>query len=87
MKGVPVDVEPVGLPFWYLDAACKGLAEQGDDPWFDLAPGAEQVAKQVCGRCPVASPCLDYALRHRLGYGIWGGTNPQERLELRRKAA
>ncbi len=30
-------------------------------------------AKRVCQSCPVRTPCLDFALRHGLGFGIWGG--------------
>ncbi|SFK91978.1 WhiB family transcriptional regulator, redox-sensing transcriptional regulator [Streptosporangium canum] len=44
-----------------------------------------EVAKGVCGRCPIASACLRYALDNpeRASDGIWGGTTPRERRALR----
>jgi len=40
-------------------------------------------AKRVCQSCPVQTPCLDFALRHGLGFGIWGGVTGEERRVLR----
>lgn len=39
-------------------------------------------AKAFCGRCPVASQCLAYALGNEK-YGLWGGLTPEERDEVR----
>ncbi|HSR45476.1 MAG TPA: WhiB family transcriptional regulator [Acidimicrobiia bacterium] len=37
-------------------------------------------AKAICQVCPVTSDCLDYAVRIREPYGIWGGlTEPDRR--------
>jgi WhiB family redox-sensing transcriptional regulator len=35
--------------------------------------------------CPVAEPCLEYALETNQRAGIWGGTTEEERKSLRRK--
>lgn len=45
-------------------------------------------AKQVCDLCSpdTATACLDYAQRHRIKEGVWGGFSEQERKALRRKA-
>lgn len=45
----------------------------------------EAKAKAVCQRCPVRGPCLDYALRNSIRYGIWGGLNQEERARERRR--
>jgi WhiB family redox-sensing transcriptional regulator len=36
----------------------------------------------VCHTCPVRRECLDFALRIREPYGIWGGLNEIERRDL-----
>jgi hypothetical protein len=38
----------------------------------------EEIAKSMCGRCPVRVRCRDYALSTRVS-GIWGGTTEAER--------
>jgi hypothetical protein len=38
-----------------------------------------QLAKKLCGSCPVQLLCLEYALEARERHGIWGGTLPKER--------
>jgi WhiB family redox-sensing transcriptional regulator len=30
-------------------------------------------AKAICGKCPLAEPCLEGALRRREPWGVWGG--------------
>jgi len=42
----------------------------------------ERAAKRVCAACPVRQECLDYALRVREPFGIWGGLNETERRRL-----
>jgi WhiB family redox-sensing transcriptional regulator len=45
-------------------------------------------AKAVCKRCPVQLECLNYALTEfsrSSDWGVWGGTDPFERRQLRRK--
>jgi hypothetical protein len=39
---------------------------------------AEDIAKSICGKCPVRVVCRDYALSTRVT-GIWGGTTEAER--------
>jgi len=40
---------------------------------------AEDIAKSICGKCPVRVVCRDYALSTRVT-GIWGGTTEAERV-------
>lgn len=51
-------------------------------------------AKEICASCPLIHECLEEALtakvRNADGHesfviGIWGGTTPEERKEIRRK--
>jgi len=39
-------------------------------------------ARAICRVCPVQNDCLDYAMRIREPYGIWGGFTETERREL-----
>jgi hypothetical protein len=44
---------------------------------------AENIAKQLCASCPLKALCASYAVLAQEDYGIWGGTNPRERREIR----
>ncbi|WP_405149903.1 WhiB family transcriptional regulator [Sphaerisporangium sp. NBC_01403] len=71
---------------WLRRAACRGEDPELFFPISAKGPGHMQHerAKAVCRRCPVRTPCLDYAVTSREEHGIWGGTDPDER---RAKAA
>lgn len=34
---------------------------------------AEAVAKAICASCAVRNECGDFALLHKIKYGVWGG--------------
>lgn len=44
-----------------------------------------QAAQRVCADCPVADPCLEYALANRIDHGIWGGRSERERRRILRR--
>lgn len=44
----------------------------------------EELAKEICGWCPVRAECLTEALREPGQYGVWGGLGPDERTAQRR---
>jgi WhiB family transcriptional regulator, redox-sensing transcriptional regulator len=71
---------------WQLRGACRGLdSATFFHPENERGPSRirrEQLAKQVCARCPVAEACLNWALRTREPYGVWGGKSTEERGEL-----
>jgi WhiB family redox-sensing transcriptional regulator len=69
---------------WMTSAACHGL-----DPelFFSAAARDGRAARAACVRCPVRRPCLAYALADPALTGIWAGTTPLERAELRRSSA
>jgi WhiB family redox-sensing transcriptional regulator len=79
---------PRGLVLPSLPGAlCKGA-----DPgvWFPSATGwlavrADAAAKAVCAACPARVACLEWALEAGETEGVWGGTTPGERAEIRRE--
>jgi len=42
-------------------------------------------ARAVCARCPVQEECLEYALKHNIEFGVWGGMSRKEREQIARK--
>ncbi|HEY1826569.1 MAG TPA: WhiB family transcriptional regulator [Acidimicrobiales bacterium] len=39
----------------------------------------------MCAECPVASPCLEYALENHIDHGVWGGASERERRRILRR--
>ena len=64
---------------WRERAACCGTAL---DLFYPERGQSAGPARQVCARCPVRQPCLDYALSNRISSGIWGGLTERERRPL-----
>jgi len=74
---------------WELEAAIEAEGgvtpcQNAPDMFFETD---EPDAKQLCGMCPVAAVCLDYALEAREPFGVWGGTSPGDRKKLLRRVA
>ena len=65
---------------WRERAACRGADL---DLFFPGRGEPADPARRVCARCPVREPCLDYALRHGITHGIWGGLTERDRRALR----
>jgi WhiB family transcriptional regulator, redox-sensing transcriptional regulator len=61
---------------WRELAACR---DTDLDVFFPESGESAEPARQVCARCPVRQPCLDYAISNRIAYGIWGGLTGRER--------
>lgn len=69
---------------WRQDAACQSLP----DTMFFLAGddfAGMKRAKSVCEQCPVKDECLEFAIVTNQSLGIWGGTTPNERRQIRRR--
>ena len=64
---------------WADHAACAGSDWQVFFPSTDGPTRSVTAAKRVCARCPVWGECLDYAIRHKMDYGVWGGAAPKMR--------
>ncbi len=62
---------------WKEVGACRDLE---NDLFFN--PATETLAKRICKECPVRRACLTYAVE-RMEKGVWGGTNSDERQQLR----
>lgn len=71
-------------PDWMVDALCP---EVDADLFFPEAGGTARAAKAVCRRCEVQSDCLEYALAHNIGPGVWGGATERERDRIRAERA
>ena len=65
---------------WRYRAACPGA---NLDMFFPGRGESAEPARRVCAVCPVREPCLDYALRHEITHGIWGGLAERDRCALR----
>jgi WhiB family redox-sensing transcriptional regulator len=77
---------------WQDKAACRGPQSSLFFPPTTSERKEERLrrearAKSVCGPCPVAKQCLEYALEIEEIHGIWGGLNEAERKELLLKRA
>jgi WhiB family redox-sensing transcriptional regulator len=74
---------------WRDGATCRHHDPELFFPEGTAGPAKREAdrAKQVCQSCPVRRPCLDFALRHGLAFGIWGGTTGEERRAMRRAVA
>lgn len=70
-------------PLWTEHAVCVS----NPDDFFPGKNESSTPAKDVCRRCPVALPCLRYALDNEEPHGIWGATTPDERKRLKAGAA
>ena len=71
---------------WRDDAACLSFPEPevffatGESGSGDIAR-----AKQICSECPVRFESLLYAVETAQTYGVWGGTDADERRLIRRR--
>jgi len=67
----PLDVRVEGV-----DVASKSpLPCRNFDPdlWFAEAPAELELAKALCGECPVRAECLAGAVERAEPWGVWGG--------------
>jgi WhiB family transcriptional regulator, redox-sensing transcriptional regulator len=74
-----------GRTNWRDEAACRSTDPELFFPVGNGSPALRQIgrAKQVCARCPVRTPCLEWALETGQQAGVWGGTSEDERRVLR----
>lgn len=68
---------------WMDNAAC---AEVGTDLFFPTKEdrASSKLARTICASCPVATQCLDYAVRTGINHGIFGGVTESARAKTRR---
>ena len=72
---------------WQLRGACRGLSGElffnPDNERGRLKRTREAKAKAICATCPVTRQCLNWALSIAEPYGVWGGTTPADRDDIR----
>ena len=66
-------------PAWHTEAACRHTKP---DVFFPERGADGTTARTICARCPVVDRCLLDGLDER--HGVWGGTSPADRKDLRR---
>jgi WhiB family transcriptional regulator, redox-sensing transcriptional regulator len=78
---------PDGSTGWRDQAACRDTDPELFFPVGTAGPALVQIgrAKQVCARCPVRVPCLEWALGTGQEAGVWGGTSEDERRAVRQR--
>lgn len=84
-KQVDMLARIIERPPWQERAACKGpQSELFFQPINyrerkDERIAREARAKAICATCVVRQECLNFALKNKEKYGIWGGTTEEER--------
>jgi WhiB family redox-sensing transcriptional regulator len=67
---------------WITRASC---AREDTGIFFPPADSPATEARRICAGCPVRRLCLSYALAAGEEHGIWGGLDPRERKNLKRR--
>lgn len=73
---------------WRERAACRGASnpdDGGPDFFNESRDNVHRVVSTWCVPCPVREACLEYALRRKERYGIWGGLSGRARRAARRR--
>lgn len=66
---------------WMVKGRC---AHMSPSLFFPSDGVGVEVARKICGDCPVRTPCLEYALAQRIDHGVWGGTSERQRRRILR---
>jgi WhiB family redox-sensing transcriptional regulator len=64
---------------WMARGKC---AELPPSTFFPSDGAGVEVARRICGDCPVKSECLEHALLYRIDHGVWGGCSERERRRI-----
>ena len=67
---------------WMAEGSCR---EVSPATFFPSDGVGVETARKICATCPMKSPCLEYALRHRIDHGVWGGASERERRRILRR--
>lgn len=62
---------------WQDRALCAQV--EAGDVFFPERGESPRAAKQICALCEVREDCLDYALKHDIHFGVYGGLTDLER--------
>ena len=69
---------------WRKDAICNKTKSIN---WFSEEKEEIKMAKEACKKCPVADKCLEFAVRNKERFGVWGGFTTRERNKITRHVA
>jgi WhiB family transcriptional regulator, redox-sensing transcriptional regulator len=67
---------------WMLQGSCRGSQTRA---FFPSDGSGVESAQRICRTCPVREECLEYALRHHIDQGVWGGASERERRRIIRR--
>src|SRR3954463_1890858 len=85
--GVPARAEWLALAGSLAEAGAVPCQVGDPTAWWPergrLHAASARDALAACQQCPAAEPCLTYALAADARFGIWGGTTPHQRREIR----
>lgn len=71
---------------WRSGASCLEYDPELFFPAGSIGSSAQIAeAKSICAQCPVQVECLSYAIASAQRFGIWGGTDEEERRLMRRR--
>jgi hypothetical protein len=77
------------MSLWFPD-----FVDAGGDDVFDDGTVYESYgdttdfyaeAREICNTCPMKDACLEYAMEHRIRFGMFGGQTPIERRRVERR--
>jgi WhiB family redox-sensing transcriptional regulator len=68
---------------WVEDAPCKGVDTDVFFPERGKAHVSEKIIKPLCRECPVQQKCLNYALKHDITEGYYGGFSGKQRRAIK----
>ena len=66
----------------WTQANCIGT--DGDSFFPEQSGASTSAPMRICAACDIINECRDYAMLHER-HGIWGGTNPTQRNEYRKR--
>jgi WhiB family redox-sensing transcriptional regulator len=72
---------------WRAGASCIEHDPEVFFPAGTMGASAAVIAeaKSICTGCPVQAQCLAYAVTTAQRFGVWGGTDEEERRLIRRR--
>lgn len=60
-------------PAAWVDQDLLPCRNHDPDLWFSELPADLEVAKSLCGACPLRVECLENAIEREEPWGVWGG--------------
>jgi WhiB family redox-sensing transcriptional regulator len=78
--------DPTRPPIWHLYAACRHTdPTQYAKIFFPQHGHTANKAKKICATCPARKACLEHAVNKPELHGIWAGTTPRDRVQIRKQ--